>query len=152
MRPLYLLLSTFIFAIGCSSGDSDGDGNGSVEQTGNSCTSADQCYPDVAEASTLKGEAQCLDRVEGGYCTHLCQTDTDCCAVPGECRTNYAQVCSPFESTGKMMCFLSCERADVEAEKDGDGDADGFCARQAARGFKCRSSGGGSKNRKVCTP
>ena len=28
----------------------------------------------------------------GGYCTHLCQQDADCCAAPGECVEQIAQV------------------------------------------------------------
>ena len=92
----------------------------------------------------------CLDRVPGGYCTHICSVDTDCCAVPGECRTSYPQVCSPFESAPDKYCFLSCEDRDLADA--GVVDADTFCATYAWVGFKCRSSGGGTQNRKVCTP
>jgi len=94
---------------------------------------------------------QCLDRVPNGYCTHLCATDADCCAVPGECRTGIKQVCAPFESTGLMMCFLSCETADVAADA-GTTDPTVFCQRFANAAFGCRSTGGGAKNRKVCLP
>jgi hypothetical protein len=42
-----------------------------------------------------------------------------------------------------MMCFLSCE--DV-----GDDD-NGYCHEHASAAFNCRSTGGGSANRKVCS-
>jgi hypothetical protein len=119
------------------------------EQTGQSCTSAAQCFPNTHDAALQGGAAVCLTRVMGGYCTHLCTTDTDCCAVPGECRTGYRQVCSPFESTGEKYCFLSCEVVPGDA---GVTDTEGFCHTYAHASFGCRSSGGGSENRKVCVP
>lgn len=64
---------------GSSSGLAD-DG-GVVEQAGQSCKVAADCYPNLDGGAT-KGAVQCLDRVTGGYCTHLCATDADCCAVP----------------------------------------------------------------------
>ena len=96
-------------AIGCSS---DGDGGATPTNTGQACKSVDQCYPGV-KASDLVGDAVCLDKVPDGYCTHLCTQDADCCAATGECPTNRAEVCSPFESTDMLYCFLSCEDADV---------------------------------------
>jgi hypothetical protein len=48
------------------------------------------------------------------------------------------------------MCFLSCEDADVQAA--GDSDAEAFCQAHVSPDFICRSSGGGSENRKVCVP
>ena len=122
------------------------------ESTGQSCKVADDCYPGL-DGGFVKGEVRCLDRVTGGYCTHLCQTDADCCAVPGECRTGFKQVCSPFESTGLNMCFLSCEAADLRPAPDGGVlDETAFCQIYGGAELKCRSSGGGSKNRKVCVP
>jgi len=91
-----------------------------------------------------------LDRVPNGYCTHHCAADADCCAVPGECHANVAEVCAPFESTGEMTCFLSCEDADLKAF--GFTDSTAFCQQYANAAFICRSTGGGSKNRKVCVP
>jgi hypothetical protein len=119
------------------------------EQTGQSCTNVGQCFPDAPDAALHGGVAVCLDKVPGGYCTHICMTDADCCAVPGECRTAYRQVCSPFESTGEKYCLLSCEAVPGDAGVTG---ADGFCSAYAHQGFGCRSSGGGSENRKVCMP
>jgi hypothetical protein len=57
-----------------------------------------------------------------------------------------------------MLCFLSCEEDDIRAHEHelfGDGgtlDATLFCQRRAGAQFSCRSSGGGSQNRKVCVP
>ena len=124
-----------------------------TEQTGQSCTSVAQCYTAVADAGTIKGTVTCLAKVTGGYCTHTCTADTDCCAVAGECKTGFAQVCAPFESTGQQMCFLSCEDADIKAALGGATmDATAYCQQYANRAMGCRSTGGGSKNRKVCLP
>lgn len=128
------------------------------ENAGQSCKVAADCFVGL-DGGAIHGEIQCLDRVTGGYCTHLCKTDADCCAVPGECRSGLRQVCSPFESTGQMMCLLACEKEDVATASDagadaGDGGVDEstYCAAHASTAFDCRSSGGGSKNRKVCVP
>lgn len=122
------------------------------EYAGQSCAAPTDCYPNL-EAGALQGEVQCLTRVPGGYCTHLCETDDDCCAVPGECQTGFKQVCAPFESTGQMMCFLSCERPDLHDLPDGGVlDDTGYCQAYASPELRCRSTGGGSKNRKVCVP
>ena len=120
------------------------------EQTGQACTAASECFSGIDGAALQGGAAVCLDRVPGGYCTHFCSMNSHCCAVPGECRTSYPQVCAPFESTGNMYCFLSCEDRDLADA--GVVDADAFCATYAWVGFKCRSTGGGSQNRKVCVP
>jgi hypothetical protein len=136
-------LSGFLL-VGCGDDDSEGPTG-----TGQACESADQCYPGV-EDDTLLGDAVCLDRVDGGYCTHHCTQDSDCCAAPGECPDARAQVCGPFESTGEMYCFLSCEDTDLEGT--GIDDADAYCEHYASAAFHCRSTGGGSNNRKVCVP
>jgi hypothetical protein len=149
------VLTTGAAACGDDDGGGDGDdGDESPEQTGKSCMVATDCYPDV-DPGELSGAAQCLDRVRGGYCTHLCETDDDCCAAEGECDTDLRQVCSPFESTGQRMCFLSCEGSDLrapDASTSGDVDEQEFCQREASTEFICRSSGGGAENRKVCVP
>jgi hypothetical protein len=117
--------------------------------TGQACSAAEQCFPGVTKEELL-GEAVCLDRVEGGYCTHLCTQDSDCCAVAGECAGNHAEVCAPFESTDDQYCFLSCEEDDYASTAITDADA--YCEAYAGAAFHCRSTGGGSKNRKVCMP
>lgn len=146
---------------GCGSDDDDSGSGGSAgtggrpEQTGSSCTQAAQCYPNI-EAGALAGTVACLP-VTGGYCTHECQSDEDCCKIAGECKTNIREVCSPFESTGKKYCFLSCEDADVQraaVTADGSLITDGtqFCVVEASAAFTCRSTGGGVQNRQVCLP
>jgi hypothetical protein len=137
----------FVF-IACSSSGSSAP---PAEQTGQSCTAPEQCFPGL-DAGALRGAPQCLTRVSGGYCTHLCTTDADCCAVPGECRTGFKQVCAPFESTGQKMCFLSCESADLTAADAGTTDTTVYCHDYANAAFSCRSTGGGAANRKVCVP
>jgi hypothetical protein len=110
------------------------------------------------DAAALSGPAECLDKASGGYCTHECAADTDCCAIAGECRTTLKQVCAPFESTGKKYCFLSCEDADLRPPADAGADASSpvdpneYCRREALESFACRSTGGGNQNRKVCWP
>lgn len=135
--------------------DGGGDGGRGLENTGQSCMAPTDCYGGI-DAGALKGAVQCLNRVTGGYCTHLCQTDTDCCAVTGECPTGIKQVCAPFESTGLKMCFLSCESSDLRAAPDAGPDAGAlgdtaYCQTYASTEFICRSSGGGAP-RKVCVP
>lgn len=127
-----------------------GSGGGSPEFVGATCKAPSECFGELD--GEVKGEVLCLDRVRGGYCTHLCETDADCCAVPGECKTGIKQVCSPFESTGQKMCFLSCEEGDIKDASSGTTDAELFCQQEASRDFRCRSSGGGKENRKVCVP
>lgn len=133
----------------------------SPEPTGQACTKPADCFPGI-DAGALSGAVECIDKVQDGYCTHRCDTDADCCAVPGECRTNLKQVCSPFENTGYKVCFLSCEDSDIRLPGDAgttlpDGapafvDANAYCQKEANPDFICRSTGGGSQNRKVCVP
>lgn len=155
MRHAALPLAALTFLVAAMAGCTSGSGSSAVEQAGSSCANAAACYPNVdrdagTDAGALRGTVLCLDRVPGGYCTHTCTTDSDCCAVPGECKTGFPQVCSPFESTGQKMCFLSCESAVVAGADGGDGTS--YCASNANSAFSCRSSGGGSQNRKVCVP
>jgi hypothetical protein len=138
----------------CGGDDTEPPKNPNPEKTGQSCMSPSDCYPGV-EAGALSGEIQCLN-VTNGYCTHLCNDDTDCCKVPGECRTSLRQVCSPFESTGMKMCFLSCEDVDIQAANAADAahtaDPTAYCQTEASVAFTCRSTGGGVQNRRVCLP
>lgn len=124
-------------------------GDDTGEQTSQACKAASDCYPGI-DSKLLKGDAVCLDRVTNGYCTHLCTQDSDCCAVTGECTTGHPQVCAPFESTGQKYCFLSCEASIVTDAKSADGTT--YCTTYANPAFGCRSTGGGSENRKVCMP
>lgn len=137
--PCVAFVLAFAVAGACS------DDGGTLDNAGRACEVPDHCYEDV-DPMALAGEVLCLDRVPGGYCTHLCQSDADCCAAEGECDDGLPQVCAPFESTGMMMCFLSCEAADVGELGEND-----YCHEYAHPEFNCRSTGGGSQNRKVCT-
>ena len=115
---LLILATGAALAVACGSDDDDdgagggGTGGGSPDNVGSVCKVAGDCFTEL-DGAALLGEALCLDRTDEGYCTHLCESDADCCAVEGECKTGLKQVCAPFESTGKKMCFLSCESADL---------------------------------------
>ena len=152
LRQIPAAGALLLFAAACLLGGACGssnNGNGAPTDTGQSCAVATDCYPGL-DASTVRGEVQCLTRVPNGYCTHLCTADSDCCAVAGECPQALAEVCGPFESTGIMECFLACEDTAVTAA--GFTDSNAFCQRYANAAFICRSTGGGAKNRKVCVP
>jgi hypothetical protein len=133
-----------VVPLDCSSNSS----SGSQGPVGQSCATANQCYVGI-DAAVLSGTVTCLTQVQGGYCTHTCSTDDDCCRVPGECTGGHPQLCAPFESTGQMYCFLSCES---EILADAGLSDTNFCATYAAASFTCRSTGGGSQNRKICAP
>jgi hypothetical protein len=121
------------------------------EQAGTPCAVPADCYPMVADRTTIAGQVTCLTKYPGGYCTHTCTADTECCAVPGECTTGFKQVCSPFENQPQMYCFLSCEDADIQAAPNGGIiDPNAYCDRFAGPGLTCRSTGGGTGNRKFC--
>ena len=79
-------------------------------------------------------DAECLDNSGRGFCTWSCGTDEDCDDGGDE-----DMVCASFESEGALHCFPACE----EGEDDEDA---------CPRDFTCRSTGGGSDNRKVCFP
>jgi len=140
---LALLALAAMLATACHDDDAD-DGLG--DNTGSSCEAVDECFPDVADGG-LVGDPICLDAVQGGYCTHTCTDDADCCAAEGECATELLQLCAPFQSEGESYCFLSCE---VLPEGYDDGNV--YCQEFAHPDFICRSTGGGSENRKVCVP
>ena len=120
------------------------------EQVGTPCTAPAQCYPTV-DAGAIRGEVICLTKYPGGYCTHRCQTDADCCAVAGECKTGFKQVCASFENQPDLYCLLSCDPADIAAApNEGVTGTDAFCKKFAGDALTCRSSGGGAGNRKFC--
>jgi len=146
---LYAGLSILLAFAACSGGS--GSVGSGAQQTGQSCSQASQCFAGI-EAGGLRGQATCLTQLQGGYCTHTCQTDADCCAVPGECANGIKEVCASFESTGHMYCFLSCAPSDVLPAPDGGIDPSAFCQQWANPTFTCRSTGGGSANRKFCGP
>ena len=77
-------------------------------------------------------EAVCLDKGGDGFCSWLCSTDEDCQTDTGSGSDGY--LCASFEDEAARYCLISCEE-DADACPDG---------------LTCRSSGGGSENRKVC--
>src|ERR1051325_4987870 len=87
-----LVLSAFV---ACGGDDDSGGGTGGAggtggrppEETGSVCKTNDQCFAGVAEG-TLEGDPLCITRVRDGYCTHTCESDDNCCAVSGECKTD----------------------------------------------------------------
>ena len=153
-----LFLASLFGLASCGDDGEEGDGGSGgggntpnrPDETGAACEVADDCYPDVADGE-LSGEAVCIDRVRDGYCTHTCEMDSDCCAAEGECDSGLHEVCSPFESMEGMHCFVSCEDEDVQGATDVTDEGD-YCQKKASPDFVCRSSGGGSTNRKICVP
>lgn len=148
------LLVVLVVALSACSEDKDASGTSnnerqSPEETGSVCAQNDECFSKLED---LQGEPLCLDKVRGGYCTHTCESDADCCAAEGECKTDIAQVCSPFESAATKQCFLSCEQADISASGSEAVDDNTYCQEEASPDFICRSSGGGKQNRKICVP
>jgi hypothetical protein len=180
MRIARLAFAAFgllgVVALACGSDDEPAPaptpdaGPRGVEPAGQACAHASECYAGIdggADSGQLRGEVACLDKIPNGYCTHECEADTDCCAVPGECLTNVKQVCSPFTNVSTpKYCFLSCEDEDIDRAIaahadagyydggliDGGSREDEFCRSFASIHATCRSSGGGNENRKVCIP
>ncbi|MGH7438678.1 MAG: hypothetical protein ACRENE_23570, partial [Polyangiaceae bacterium] len=139
----------------CSSGPGSAGstpGATSLGQTGAACSVANQCFFGL-DAAALNGAPACLTQLPNGYCTHTCTTDADCCAAPGECRTGFEEVCASFESSGQTYCFLGCSGAEVAAAPEaGTSNPTTYCQDWAGASFTCRSTGGGSQNRKFCGP
>lgn len=152
-RVFQTSLVALLASTACS-GSSSSAGSGPTN-VGQSCSQASQCYPalqgDAAgDAGGIQGQVTCLTQVTGGYCTHTCTTDADCCAVPGECTPGFNEVCASFESTAQMYCFLSCDANDIAGADAGTTDPTTYCQRWAWATSTCRSTGGGSANRRFC--
>ena len=105
-----------------------------------SCTKQESIYDTCAAADDCvvpeDQEAACLEKGDDGFCTWECATDEDCDEAD---TTDHNFVCASFESSDGMHCFPSCEDVDDEADHCGSD-------------MTCRSTGGGSDNRKVCFP
>jgi hypothetical protein len=125
-------------------------GGAKAPPTGQGCMKVSDCYPGL-DAGALSGMVVCLP-LQGGYCSHTCTADTDCCKVAGECPTGIKEVCSPLQSNAATYCFVSCDTADITPTADGGTDPNSFCKSAANPSFTCRSTGGGSANRKFCGP
>lgn len=104
------------------------------------CCDDDGLYASCEEPADCEvpedAEAECLDKSSAGFCTWQCGADSEC-ELEGD---EWARVCAPFESNPGSYCFPSC-REDVEDEADA-----------CPEGTSCRSTGGGSDNRKICFP
>jgi len=124
-------------------------GDDDVEGTGQACEEVADCYADVE--GEVEGEIACLD-VSGGYCTHTCTVDSDCCAQEGECDYEdlgeLIQVCAPFTSMEDTWCFLSCE--DDALARVPEEDRATFC-QDISPDLNCRATGGGDP-KKACLP
>jgi hypothetical protein len=81
-------------------------------------------------------ESECLAKSGDGFCTWECTVDEDCVFDEDD----WGRVCASFESEEGTHCFPSCREA--------EGDDGAVCPDD----FTCRSTGGGSDNRKVCFP
>jgi len=139
-----------VIALGAGLAAASGCGS-DREHVGTSCSQDAECYPDVADRTKIQGTVTCLTKYTGGYCTHTCTSDADCCATPGECKTGFKQVCSPFENQTVQYCFLSCEDGDIAASPNGGTtDPTAYCQKFAGESLTCRSTGGGGLNRKFC--
>lgn len=113
--------------------------------TGQGCMVVEDCYPGV-DPALLPG-VDCVEKFPGGFCTHTCEVDEDCCAVEGECADGLVYVCSPYENDKTKRCFLGCG-----AEVLGDVDGAAHCSNYVSPAYVCSSSGGGPENREVCRP
>lgn len=122
IRALLLLSATLLAA--CGGKD---DGIYDTCETAEDCTAPDDLEP------------ACLDKGDEGYCTWGCSTDDDCMggdtASDGD-DSGLERVCASFESEAGSYCFPSCEEDETACPE----------------GMTCRSTGGGSENRKVCFP
>jgi hypothetical protein len=154
MRTLSIVVTGLAAAVAAAcSGSSGSTGGSPPPATGQACSAATQCYTQL-DAAAVHGTVTCLTQgLPSGYCTHTCASDSDCCAIPGECPTGIKEVCAPFESTGQSYCFVACDPSDITATPDaGTTDPNAYCQQWAGSAFTCRSTGGGSANRKFCGP
>lgn len=103
------------------------------------CASVADCVDPVPEDT----EGVCLEKSQEGFCTWTCTHDDDC--DDGE--HPHPLVCAGFEDEAGSFCFPSCDDGDSDDEGGGE-DGEGACP----AGFVCRSTGGGSANRKICFP
>jgi hypothetical protein len=146
MTPLRSILSATLAlaaALAGCGGDDDAEG------TGQTCAKTADCYGGIDGA--VPGTPLCLD-VSGGYCTHTCANDAECCSIEGECvfgeRGELPQVCAPFTSMEDTWCFLSCEDEFLATLPEAERDT--FCE-SISPDLHCRATGGGDP-RKVCLP
>lgn len=97
------------------------------------CEEPAHCEDVIPEGAT----AECVEAEGGGFCSWQCSADPDC---DGDLDDDWDFICAPFESNPQQYCFPACN-------EDTD-DATAECP----EGYGCRSTGGGSENRKICFP
>lgn len=100
----------------------------------------DDCF----EGLEIQGDAICFTQVEGGYCSHTCTSNADCCAVEGECDPAFDYVCTGLEERSGSFCFVACN---LEGFSGGD---QSICD-AVAEGLECRNTGRGVGSQ-VCLP
>lgn len=144
-RLLTTLLSCSIATLAACGDDDDDD----LEGTGQMCEVTEDCFAGLED---VPGDPNCFTNVEGGYCSHTCASDAECCSVEGECdfgeRGQLSEVCAPFESFDDTWCFISCEDDILAALPEQDRDT--YCE-DVSPDLHCRATGGGDP-RKVCLP
>jgi hypothetical protein len=105
-----------------ASGGSGGSGSSGKTNGGYqvpTCSTAQDCYPDASSVAIFTMNPQCLTTSSGGYCTHVCSSDSDCCIWPSECPSGQHQVCVPFSSSSSnMVCAISCGSSDIASVLD----------------------------------
>ena len=84
-------------------------------------------------------DAVCLDKSGEGFCSIECEADDECDYAEEGDGAGFDFVCASFESEDGLFCFPACD----EDAEDGD---------DCPAGMGCRSTGGGSDNRKICFP
>lgn len=108
--------------------------------TGSTCGSADDCYQGVE----IEGDAVCFTQVEGGYCSHTCESKEDCCAADGECPEGFDYLCTGLESRSGKFCFVDCN-------SDAQGGGGNETCNEFGDGLECRNTGRGAGS-KACLP
>src|SRR6266478_6357111 len=106
--PKTIVVALTLLFIG-SSGSSGCSGGSATPPAGHPCTKDSDCYVGLGpDGGGLQGTIICLTNLQGGYCTHTCTMNSNCCAVSGECPTGIKEVCAPLESQPQTYCFVSC--------------------------------------------
>jgi len=125
MKPVTIGILIGLLALtGCSKNDPAED--------------AYQACEEPADCDSPEGrDPVCLEKSDEGFCSWECDADTDCEEASDDL---FEYVCASFESELQLYCFPACAE---EAE-----DAEDECP----AGMNCRSTGGGSNNRKICFP
>ncbi|HVR00673.1 MAG TPA: hypothetical protein VMT47_00950 [Polyangia bacterium] len=142
--PKKIVAAFALLLVGCSAGSA-------APPAGHHCTKDADCYVGL-DGGGLQGTIMFLTNLTGGYCTHTCTTDSNCCAVAGERPAGIKEVCAPLESAGQTYCCVSCAASDVGTTYDGGASDTTFCHSAAGSTFTCRSTGGGAANKKFCGP